>query len=122
MWRLLLNPKTLGTAAVFIAIVVFTGSVFAAGKQIERLRGERAALTLQIKLLKAGNKDLSGELKSVKKDLKAVQSEIEDLTKDYDAACVLNDTLIVRYSAFYKKMTGKELKLKDLRVQLRNKK
>jgi chromosome segregation ATPase len=116
-----LNPKTLGIAGIVIASVVFTGSVFAAGKQIERLRGERAALTLQIKRLKAGNKDLSGELKSVKKDLKAVQSEIEDLTKDYDAACVLNDTLVARYSAFYKKTTGKELKTKDLRITRRGK-
>jgi len=110
----------------FIVIAVLALSLMAGGtkilmtqKEVGILRGEKKALALELKQAKERNKELSADLKIAKNDLKAAKKEADDCANDYAAACALNDTLIARYSAFYKKTTGKELRAKELRISRR---
>jgi len=90
-------------------------------KEVGILRGENKALTLELKQEREKNKALTVALSASEKKVKKLQKEADDCANDYAAACALNDTLIARYSAYYKKTTGKELRAKELRISRRGK-
>lgn len=120
IWQFI-NPKTILAAMIVFVLSSLVFKTFSTGKEIGILRGEKAALTLELKQAKDRNKELATDLKIIKNDLKDWKKEVDDLQNELNAANALNDTLIARYSAFYKKTTGKELRAKELKINKRGK-
>ena len=123
-----MNVNLIVIAVLALSLMAGGTKILMTQKEVGVLRGEKKALTLELKQAEDKIKGLTvtltaaqKEAKTAEKKAKAVQKEADDCANDYAAACALNDTIIARYSAFYKKTTGKELRAKELRISRRGK-
>jgi len=111
-----MNVNLIVIAVLALSLMAGGAKIMMTQKEVGVLRGEKKAIFLELKQVKEKNKETAAELKKAKMDLRILQKENDDCANDYAAACALNDTIIARYSAFYKKTTGKELRAKELRI------
>jgi regulator of replication initiation timing len=116
-----MNVKIIVIAVVVLTLLGVFTKIMMTQKEVGILRGENKALTLELNQVREKSKGLAVALTAAEKKAKKLQREADDCANDYAAACALNETLISRYSAYYKKTTGKELRAKELRINRRGK-